>query len=580
MPIPKPRKDEKEKEFISRCTGAIFDEGTLRGKKLDADKEADRKQVVAVCYGEWRRNKEEAKEMEILELARQAIETARAVLNGGTRTMMEVAEKSGRTVQQVAERMLDGIESEINEAATSEPTPEQPSTDSNTSEVDGDLRDIASGIDDAFEVAYAPATQWREGTPARYSTRSVFMAHPEMGDSIIVRDRDENKLYAVDYTQNSEGIVFVPRAEWKEVKLTYKFVAPAQTTESEPQEPESEPAQEPEGAMESFTESLEAMLPESITDADDLSALSEAERATVGEGRRAPVLVDMQLIEPGPGNQRDGHYYPAEVLKRDIHVFKSAEMFACDHKESERSERTKVGIVLDVPTRFTEKGAPVGRVLIYDPDQAEKTRNRADRNVLSTMQCSIFGTGTAKRGKVGEVEYNVVESLTEGKYLELVSKAGAGGHALNLAESEDGGVVMDDRTKETIVETPEAAPAEAPPTEVQEVKIEEATPEPEAQPVQLTEAEVGEVLDAVELPESYKVIVRRHTYTDKGDLAEAIVEVEKAFKETTAAGSPVATRGKRKPLLGPDRALIERNQDVINQRYLKTRVSEHKEEAK
>ena len=42
MPIPKPKKGEKEKDFISRCMGAIGDEYK------------DKDQAVAVCYQSWK----------------------------------------------------------------------------------------------------------------------------------------------------------------------------------------------------------------------------------------------------------------------------------------------------------------------------------------------------------------------------------------------------------------------------------------------------------------------------------------------------------------------------------------------
>ena len=49
MPIPNPRKDEEEQEFISRCIKFLKSE----------DPDADIKQVTAICYQTWRdRNKE------------------------------------------------------------------------------------------------------------------------------------------------------------------------------------------------------------------------------------------------------------------------------------------------------------------------------------------------------------------------------------------------------------------------------------------------------------------------------------------------------------------------------------------
>ena len=43
MPIPKPRKDEKQKDFMMRCVAQI-------------SKEYKRDQAVAICYNKWKEN--------------------------------------------------------------------------------------------------------------------------------------------------------------------------------------------------------------------------------------------------------------------------------------------------------------------------------------------------------------------------------------------------------------------------------------------------------------------------------------------------------------------------------------------
>lgn len=47
MPIPKPHKDEKEKDFRRRCMGFLLDEGT------------NQKQAVAICLNQWRKFKKQ-----------------------------------------------------------------------------------------------------------------------------------------------------------------------------------------------------------------------------------------------------------------------------------------------------------------------------------------------------------------------------------------------------------------------------------------------------------------------------------------------------------------------------------------
>lgn len=47
MPLPTPRKDEKESAFISRCVSM----------ETKAAPERDRKQVIAMCYSQWRKHR-------------------------------------------------------------------------------------------------------------------------------------------------------------------------------------------------------------------------------------------------------------------------------------------------------------------------------------------------------------------------------------------------------------------------------------------------------------------------------------------------------------------------------------------
>ena len=286
------------------------------------------------------------------------------------------------------------------------------------------------------------------------------------------------------------------------------------------------PEEQAEAEMESSGLAVEVA--RDATD-EDTAALSEAEAAAVETGRRAPVVIDFQVLTPGPGNKRDGHYYPADVVKRDIHVFEGVDVFACDHKEEERSERTKVGKVLSCPTRFTEAEAPVAQVLIYDPNQAEKARNRADADALGTLECSIFGNGRAQKGEIEGKEYKIVEALTKGIFFELVSKAGAGGKALNLAESErspepsgsgQGGESMEEKEK-----------AEA--TPVEEVEIEEANAD---EPQKLATEVVKEAVEKTNLPEFAKNALLVQQYATDEELKEAVDGAIAEVKKLTGSG--------------------------------------------
>jgi len=304
-----------------------------------------------------------------------------------------------------------------------------------------------------------------------------------------------------------------------------------------------------------FEDTGEALALARDATAEDTAALSEAETKVLGNGRRAPVVVEFQVLKPGPGNKKDNRYYPAETVERDIHVFQGVDVFATDHREAERSERTKVGKVLKVPTRFTSERAAVGEVLIYDPDQAEKARNRNDAHVLETLECSIFGTGRSRDGKVNGTTYKVVEALTEGLYLELVSKAGAGGHALSLAESE-GGSSMEPKIKPAEAGAQSAPPAGAgpeAPAPVQEVAIAEGgtpatTPAAApAVPAVLAEADVLRALNASALPATDRALLARITWKDAAELSEAITAQMAHVKELSGSGRPAGLGGAQAP---------------------------------
>lgn len=105
--------------------------------------------------------------------------------------------------------------------------------------------------------------------------------------------------------------------------------------------------------------------------------------------------------------------------------------------------------------------------------------------------------------------------------------------------------------------------------------------EQEQEPQNLTEAEVAEALEGVALPEHTKALLSAREYVSAEELAEFVKQVVAEFKQATGSGHPVATRGKMedKPR-SVTREAIEKAQDAVNQRYLRTRISETKEEQK
>lgn len=157
--------------------------------------------------------------------------------------------------------------------------------------------------------------------------------------------------------------------------------------------------------------------------------------AAGGEGRRGPIDLEVEIIQPGPGNSTDKNYYPAAMLKREAQKLVGVPMYSTDHKADEKSERNKTAVVKEV-LGFSPSGAPRALVTIIDPDLAEKTRNRRDSGTLGTLKCSIYASGKAKPGKVDGKEYNIVEEISAFHSVDWVSEAGAGGVAVRtLTES-------------------------------------------------------------------------------------------------------------------------------------------------
>lgn len=165
------------------------------------------------------------------------------------------------------------------------------------------------------------------------------------------------------------------------------------------------------------------------------AAVTLAEVEAPASGNRSPLNLNVKLIVPGWGNQRDLHYYSRELLKRDAHIFEGVKMYASDHKAEEKSVRNEVSIIKSIEG-FADDGAPIARVTVIDPGFAEMVRNRAAVGELGSLECSILAYGSAKKGKAPDGrEGNIVEAITSAQSVDWVTKAGAGGKAISLAES-------------------------------------------------------------------------------------------------------------------------------------------------
>jgi len=548
---------------------------------------------------------EEKSTMDIGQIAQSAIETARATVNGG-KMLAQIAEAKGVSPRQAANRMLDDLERELAEATTK--TIDGKKRPAGDFLVIGNADKVSTW---ALPVKVNGKVNHRLMGAAWAALHGGYRGNKYEGPGKTAAIKKLKALYksedmetpaseaAMGEMYDDSEVAYVPmaiisfadlqaaeQAEEATVKirqLVYQFKELVSNIMF------SYEVKDKSGALRTLTDEFAGLIDDKIGDVETAGsgmeevftesavdlALGQVEdftgdfaelgiEAAIESGRRAPVLVDFRIIEPGPGNKKNSHYYPRPMLKECASVFEGMDIFATDHLEKERSERTKVGRVQECPIRFTESGAPVGRVIIYDPGQAEKTRNRADAGELDTMEGSIFASGIARPGEIDGIEYKVVEAITEGKYLELVSKAGAGGKALNLAEVDSNG--GDEMKPEKQADDEQA--------DVEEVEIQEGErapvegeQTPDAEPVEetsepaenLSEAEVSTALGETNLPAAFKVALGKGEYTDAAVLKEAITEAIAEVKALTGSGQVFGqgdtTPIEGKPLTGDEREL-------------------------
>jgi hypothetical protein len=300
-------------------------------------------------------------------------------------------------------------------------------------------------------------------------------------------------------------------------------------------------------------------------------AIGLAEGAKADTGARAPLMMEVALIKPGFGNKKDNHYYPADVLKRDIHVFEGVKMYATDHRQDEKNVRTEVAVLKACPSRFLDDGTPVALAAVHDGGFAEATRNRAKLGTLDSLECSILGSGRTQRGKIGDKEANIVEAITKGQSVDWVTRAGAGGHALNLAENDAGGVSME---KEKVVrllsesELPQESQERLAGEEYKdEGAVKEAILQEKARleaPQQLGEADISKLLAETNLPSASKKRLAGGQYEDESALREAVLAEIDYVKALTGSGQPF---GQGSSQAQAQQKLLEERLSEIDLRY-------------
>lgn len=229
---------------------------------------------------------------------------------------------------------------------------------------------------------------------------------------------------------------------------------------------------------------------------------------TLAETGGEPLTMKVAIIRPGWGNERDNHYYSAEMLKANADKFVGAKMFETDHKDSETNNRTWVSTVTK-HDGFAEDGSPVFEVLAHSPDFIARARNLKaavdgeGKSLIEKLHCSIKASGLARPGKVGEREGNIVEEITSVKSVDWVSQAGAGGRALDIGES-----------------------------------LEEGDPDPKPKVEFLGKARVEEILEAAKLPKVSQERLAESQYLDEEAVGQAVQSEREYLRKATGSGKP------------------------------------------
>jgi hypothetical protein len=314
-------------------------------------------------------------------------------------------------------------------------------------------------------------------------------------------------------------------------------------------------------------ETAQQVAPESVieacemAEADTGSIISITESQSVEDAEPSPLTLDVVVIEPGWGNTKDNHYYSREMLQQYASAFTGAKMYATNHKDEEKSVLTEVSQVLECPVSFTETGAPVARVGVFDDGFAANIRNRAALGKLEDLHVSILANGTARPYEENGRKGKYVETISTGASVDWVTRAGAGGHALRLAENEQEAVMEEEIKVEAPAEEPEVKPEEQPTETVQ-------TAETQPEPVVLSEAEVQTALKETKLPDVSREKLAKGQYADAAELQTAVVAEAEYVAALTGAGRPVGMVQPAQPAQQPsDGQAYQARLDEIDKRY-------------
>jgi hypothetical protein len=181
------------------------------------------------------------------------------------------------------------------------------------------------------------------------------------------------------------------------------------------------------------------VLIDEIVPSDNIVAIAESKtspsKPTTPSGKEVDAIV--RVIVPGPGNPADNFYYPRDVIRRDIKLLAEGKKMYKDHLSPQQEKllggRTRsvddwAAVIEEAWTN--EDGRGFGGVTFVDEAFHQKAK-KGHRH----LGVSIRARAVAKPGMVDGKNYRVVESFIQGRSVDFVTEAGAGGGFESVAEA-------------------------------------------------------------------------------------------------------------------------------------------------
>lgn len=438
--------------------------------------------------------------------------------------------------------------------------------ESTTLKIDGEAVTLADLIAkwNGGEVEEAHHHQWNGGDDIASLPDGAWSAR-SFADINAARAAEE---MAATVGQRTEEFKLLFNNVMRDSEITNKRMALMSLVDEFVTEIESiEPVEEAGEAARGLTE---------LSESASLSVLEvlEVQEQEEDEDEDKPrhTMIRVAVIEPGLGNRKRMHYYPREMLERDAHVFEGVKMYLTEHDERDRSVRTEVSQIVKCPVGFSETGAPLADVAVYDAAFAHNIRERAHHGMLAGLHCSILAKGDVRKGvEMDGDKVNVVEAITEARAVDWVTRAGAGGRALSLVENDEmpegnmeNEIVLDEGQSGEEEHENETVTEQLHEQDEQQDEQHDDAPEP------ITVAEALTALLESGLSPKQQARIAAKGHGTLGELQADIAETKDILSEAQATGGTVFGLGSRKPKQKPEdtRTIAERERDVLKKHGL------------